>query len=242
MDLYNFFGITNTLFIFVSLYGVFSQLRTIWQRKKAASFTPAHCRQSTLTNMGTTTELLSLNQFSVSYLAYFSFFIYGYSIEPFNHYIVWPRLVATLLVGAILLELWRDRQTKTTLLVLLGAIVVLAAGMIGLVVGDTITDEGKIISTSIILIISLLIAQGYSHQIRLIIKSGSTGAVDLKMSQFILMMDISTICFALSMGLRTGWPLMVLAITSAITKLIIMSLFRWVRISDRARQRRTLSV
>jgi len=95
------------------------------------------------------------------------------------------------------------------------------------------------VSTIIILVISVLIAQGYYHQIRLIIKSGSTGAVDLKMSQFILMMDISTIAFALSMGVANGWPLMVLAITSGITKLIIMYLFKWVKVSPIAIQRRS---
>lgn len=218
MSSYNFFGAINTIFIFVSLYGVFSQVRTIWQRK--------HQRTH-----GGATELLSLNQFMVSYLAYFSFFIYGYSIEPFNHYIVWPRLLATFLVGIILYEIWLDRKTKASLAIILTALVSMLMGILGLIYGDTFIDEGRYVSTTIILIISVLIAQGYYHQIKLIIKSGSTGAVDLKMSQFILMMDISTIAFALSMGLANGWPLMVLAITSATTKLVIMYLFKWVKVS-----------
>ena len=64
-------------------------------------------------------------------------------------------------------------------------------------------------STSLILVISLLIAQGL-----LATKSAwsstrvKPGAVDKKMSQFILLMDISTIAFALSMGINTGWPLL----------------------------------
>ena len=77
------------------------------------------------------------------------------------------------------------------------------------------------------------------YQIRLIYSSGHTGAVDLKMSQFIFMMDISTIIFALSMGLADGWPLLVLAITSGVTKLIIMYLFRWVDKSPLAAKRRS---
>jgi len=225
MSVYDFFGTVNTVFIFVSLYGVLSQVRTIWHRKiKEGS--------------GGATELLSINQFTVSYLAYFSFFIYGYSIEPFNHYIVWPRLIATLLVGTILYEIWLDRKTKASFSVLVMAVFSLILGMTGLFYGDTFVDEGKTVSTIIILVISLLIAQGYYHQIKLIIKSGATGAIDLKMSQFIFMMDMSTIAFALSMGLDTGWPLMVLAITSGITKIIIMYLFKWVRVSPAAVQQR----
>ena len=225
MGAYNFFGTVNTLFIFISLFGVLSQLRLIWRRKQHVP-------------NGVATELLSINQFTVSYLAYFSFFIYGYSIEPFNHYIVWPRLVATLLVGAILYEIWLDRKTKSSFYMLLGALLFLFFGIIGLFFGGTYSDEGQYVSTTLILIISLLIAQGYYHQIKLILQSGSTGAVDLKMSQFIFMMDISTIAFALTMGLKIGWPLMVLAITSGITKIVIMYLFRWVQFSPQALLRR----
>lgn len=224
MSVYDFFGAVNTVFIFVSLYGVLSQLRTIWDRKNKKVSERA-------------TELLSVNQFTVSYLAYFSFFIYGYSIEPFNHYIVWPRFIAAALVAIILYEIWLDRRTKSAVssMVLVGFS--LTFGVIGLINSGTFVDEGKYVSTIIILVISLLIAQGYYHQIKLIIRSGATGAIDLKMSQFIFMMDISTIAFALSMGIKTGWPLMVLAITSAITKIIIMYLFKWVRVSPVAMQR-----
>lgn len=224
MDLYNIFGTLNTIFITVSLFGVYSQLRTVWQRKQMAP--------------SGSTELLSTNQFTVSYLAYLSFFIYGYSIEPFNHYIVWPRLVASILVTFILYEIWLDRRNRTSQITLSIALITLLIALLGLLLGNAIVDEGKVISTSIIIIVSALIAQGYFHQIRLIINTGKTGAVDLKMSQFILLMDISTIAFAFSMGLNLGWPLLVLAVTSAITKLIIMYLFHWVKVSETAKQRR----
>jgi len=62
------------------------------------------------------------------------------------------------------------------------------------------------------------------------------------MSQFILMMDVSTIAFALSMSLANGWPLLLLATVSGITKLIIMALFRWVATSNTAKARRDLLV
>ncbi len=229
MNTYLVFGAINTTFITVSLYGVFSQLRKIWARKEANN-----SRQGA-------TALLSLNQFSVSYFAYLSFFIYGYSIEPFNHFIVWPRLIASLLVLIILVEIYKDRKSTSALSSLLFSCVAFIIAICGLFAGETIVDQGRTISTTIILVVSALIAQGYYHQILLIVRSGSTGAVDLKMSQFILMMDISTIAFALSMGLKEGWPLMVLAITSAITKIIIMYLFKWVATSALALERRNVT-
>lgn len=227
MDFYDIAGTVNTVFIFVSLYGVFSQLRTIQRRKANSDYSVRP------------TELLSLNQLTVSYLAYLSFFVYGYSIAPFNHYIVWPRLIASLLVLQIIMEILLDRKSAKSAISFAVAAISLILAFVGLFFGQTISDEGKLISTTIILVVSVLIAQGYFHQIRLIYKSGSTGAVDLKMSQFIFMMDISTIVFALSMGLAEGWPLLMLAVTSGVTKLIIMYLFRWVDKSPLAAKRRS---
>ncbi len=226
MDYYNIAGTVNTAFIIVSWYGVFSQLRKIWKRKR------------TCDNNVRPTELLSLNQFTVSYLAYLSFFVYGYSIEPFNHYIVWPRLIASLLVLQIITEILLDRKSARSAISFAIAASSLILAFIGFIYGETISDQGKLLPTAIILVVSALIAQGYFYQIRLIVKSGHAGAVDLKMSQFIFMMDISTIVFALSMGIAESWPLLLLAATSGVTKLIIMYLFRWVEMSPLAAKRR----
>jgi len=228
---YQIFGTINTLFIFVSLYGVFLQLKKIWLRKSQGKAP------------GLVTDVLSTKQFLVSFLAYLSFFIYGYSIEPFNHFIVWPRLIASLFVLLILVEIWQDRKELQSLTSMSFAVIFFLLSMMGLLLSLFFNqlhfeDQGKQISITLILIISAFLAFGYYNQIKLIWQSGRTGAVELKMSQTILMMDVSTIAFALSMGLKNGWPLIVLAIVSGSTKIIIMYLFRWVRISDSAKNKR----
>ena len=217
MTHYNLFGTINTIFIFISLLGIYSQLKTVWHRKQVGSDESTH--------------LLSLNQFLVSFFAYYAFFIYGYSISPFNHYIVWPRLIATVLVGLILYEIWRDRQTRAAKISFASASVVFIVGIIGFFLGPNISTHSQIVSTVLIVVVTAFIAQGYYHQIRLIIKNRDTGAVDIRMSQFILMMDFSTIAFALSMGIKNGWPLLLLAVVSGTTKIIIMYLFRWVKVA-----------
>jgi hypothetical protein len=219
--MYQLAGSINTIMIFVSLLGVFAQLKLVWQRKKDAQLKP---------EIGRPTELLSLNQFSVSFLAYFSFFIHGYSISPFNHFIVWPRLIASLLVMWILFEIFRDRKTRSTQVVFGLSITCLLAGFVGLMFSGQIDGSSKTISTTLIVTITAFLAQGYYHQIKLIIQNRQTGAVAIRMSQFILLMDLSTIGFALTMPLGDSWPLMLLAVVSGITKLVIMYLFRWVRL------------
>ena len=226
-SLYAVAGSLNSLFIVVSLLGLWAQLQKIWRRKHDASLGP-----------GKTTDILSLNQFSVSFLAYCAFFVYGYSITPFNRYIVWPRLLASLIALGILFEIYRDRRCLASRKALLACALLLCAGLAGLAFGPTFSDEKRVISQSLIVGVTVLLAQGYAHQIRLIWRSGKTGAVSLKMSQFILAMDASTIFFACVMGLKTGWPLLLLACVSATTKLIIMWLFRWEKTSAAAHMKR----
>jgi hypothetical protein len=224
---YNLFGSINAILIFVSLYGVFLQLNKVWQRRN--------------NNKPKITEILSQNQFTMSFLAYFCFFIYGYSIQPFNHYIVWPRLISSILVLLILFEMWHDRRSKISLFCLIIAVMVLFCGAVGLLFHEVLSAHSKTASAIFIVSITILLAQGYTHQISLIIRSGKTGAIDIRMSQFIFMMDISTIAFATSMGVSNGWPLILLAVVSGVTKLIIMYLFRWVRLSPTAKTRSFLS-
>ncbi len=58
LTLYNLFGAINTLFIMISVLGVYSQLGTIWRRKHMAS------------EAARPTALLSLNQFTFRSQAY----------------------------------------------------------------------------------------------------------------------------------------------------------------------------
>jgi hypothetical protein len=224
---YNIFGSINTVFIIMSLYGIYAQLNKVWLRSRNGEKHP--------------TDVLSQNQFTVSFLAYFSFFVYGYSIEPFNHYIVWPRLAASLMVAAILFEMWKERRSLAALSSLILVSVSFMLGGVGLVLNETRYDESKNISTILILAVTVFLAQGYFHQIKLILKSGHTGAIDIRMSQFILLMDISTIAFSCAMGLKEGWPLLTLACVSGVTKLVIMYLFHWVKVSLTAKLRRSES-
>ncbi|MFZ3004137.1 MAG: hypothetical protein WA071_27745 [Undibacterium umbellatum] len=236
---YTLAGSLNSIFILISLYGIWSQVKMVGDRKAAA-------RTALGVNGSESekpTDLLSLNQFTVSFLAYCAFFVYGYSIRPFNHFIVWPRMIAAMLILVLLWEIYTDRKTRLAFASSMMAAVIMLLALSGLMISrvfdGTFIDEGRKVSQSLIVLVTLFLAQGYAHQISLIWKSGKTGAVSLKMSQFILAMDVTTILFAFAMGLQTGWPLLFLATVSAITKMAIMYLFTWVEFSPRARRRRS---
>src|SRR6185369_7123272 len=107
-----------------------------------------------------------------------------------------------------------------------------------LLLNPPIMAWGRRISQALIAGVTVVLAQGYLHQIVLIRQSGQTGAVSLRLHQFFFLKDASTIAFALAMGLASGWPILLLSSVSGITKLATMWHFRWARLSPTAQQRR----
>jgi hypothetical protein len=109
------------------------------------------------------------------------------------------------------------------------ATVLALAGLAGLAFAPVVADDARRLSQLLIVAITVLLVQGNVHQIALIWRSGRTGAVSIRMNQFFLTMDASGILFGLAMGIGSGWPLILLAAGSALPKLVILWLFRWVR-------------
>jgi len=226
---YHLFGTLSTLFYLLSLTGILLQLRLIQRRKVQDVIRPT---------AGFATNILSLNQFTVGFLAYYAFFIYGFSIDPFNHYLVWPRLVAMLLTLWILYEIFIDRKNRSSSVVLICCGFLTFIGVIALCLGSPLMTASRSLSQLLAVVVSVLLAQGYVHQIVMVRKNGQTGAVSKQMHQFILLKDIFTVIFGFVMGLADGWPLILLCGTSLLTKIAILWQFRWARTSPVALSRR----
>ncbi len=102
---YHLTGAISTFFFLLTLAGLCAQLRIVWRRKQAWKDDRSGGERPT--------AILSLNQFAMSFLAFLSYFVYGFCLERFNHYLVWPRLVALILVLIILYEIASDRRGWT---------------------------------------------------------------------------------------------------------------------------------
>lgn len=215
--MYQITGSLNAAMMMLGLLGLWLQLKMIWQRKADPT-------------IDSSTDLLSINQFFAAFLAYWSFFIHGYAMAPLNHFIIWPRLLAALLVIVILFEIFRDRSNRRSLATFILCSLALLAGITGLLIDRSLLALDPQASAIMIVAVTLFLGQGYYHQIRVILKNGETGAIALRMNQFIALKDLSTITFALTMKLENSWPLILLASVSGSTKLVIMYLFRWVRL------------
>ncbi|TKB54939.1 hypothetical protein [Ferrimonas aestuarii] len=208
MTLLDLAGSLHSLLTLVSLVGVWAQLRTIYQRR-------AQGQEGS--------QLLSLNQFSVGFFGYWSFFVYGFSLSPANHYLIWPRLTAALLMVAIIFNIHRDRRTSASLTMTIMTVACTLASLGAFAFGGAyIEDGGRWIATGLLLTISALLAQGYWHQIKQVIRHKQVGAINPRMSQLILAMDASTLLLVFAMGWQQGWPLAILASTSALTKIVLL--------------------
>lgn len=244
---YHITGAISVLFFSLCLIGIWAQISTIRRRKREmldwqSSAVAAEIAVDPIPDIDLPvrpTSVLSLNQFFASFLAFYSFLVYGICIEPFNHYLVWTRLIATSLVMLILYEIWHDRRRlvaavalATSLLLMLVAVGMLVIG------GNRVADEGRWIATILAVFAAGVQAQGLTHQVVRIRRSGRTGAVSLKMHQLTTLKDLSTIGFAATMPIGAGWPLMLVSGTGATVKTVVMWHFGWVRRSPIAAMRR----
>ncbi|MCB0333350.1 MAG: hypothetical protein KDD55_07610 [Bdellovibrionales bacterium] len=220
-------GAISSFFFLLSLVGLYSQI----QKMKDIEASGKELRSS---------AVLSLNQFTVAFLAYFGFFIYGGSLRPINHYLMWPRLGAILLVLIILWKIYNDRRDFTSCISFFTLVGVFIFGVSFLTLSPSVEPVGRASSQLLIIVVSVLLAQGYAHQIWRIRLAGSTGAISWQMHLLTLLKDLSMLAFALTMPWSDGWPLYLLAAVSGVTKVIILWHFGWAERSDLAKKRRRI--
>jgi hypothetical protein len=227
---YHVTGLISAAIFLLTLGGISAQLAKIWRRKRELAEGAGRGERPT--------AVLSINQFVSSFLAFFSFFVYGACLDPLNHYLVWPRLAAALLTLAVLLEIARDRRNAVATAAFTTCAVLLAGASAVLALLPSAAVWGKTFSQGLILVITVILAQGYLHQVWLIRQTGTTGGISAAFHQLFLWKDISTVAFGLAMGVSAGWPILLLSSVSAATKIITLWHFRWVRKSPTARERR----
>ncbi len=225
---YHLSGATAAAAFLLTVLGEMFQLRKVWRRRheQAAGRLPGELP----------TAVLSLNQVLSVFLACFAFFLYALSLTPVNHYLGWPRFVATIPALMLLREIVRDRPGAGVRAVYFAAIGLMAGAPLVLWCKPW-TNAGALAAQGLVIAATVVLAQGYTHQIMLIRRSGRTGAVSLRFHQCVLASGLSTVAFGLVMGLEHGWPLVLLASVSAVLKMATLWHFRWVRVSPLAASR-----
>lgn len=212
MTYYHLSGALNAGLFVLALGGLVFQLLEIRARRGGSAAAAS----------GQATAILSLNYFVTSFLAYFAFFVYGFSITPFNDYLVWPRLLGCVLALMVMLEIARDRRTALGAGIAAGAASMLTGGIALLIGGGRFGGLARLGPQFLSVLATVLIAQSLVHQILLVRRAGHSGAVSWSLHLLTLIKDLSTAAFGASMGLLLGWPLIVMGGVSAGLKLVLL--------------------
>src|SRR5256714_4753576 len=140
---YHITGLISAAIFLLTVGGLWSQLRFIFERKRTiASGDPAH----------RPTAILSLNQFVSSFLAFFSFVLYGACLQRFNHYLVWPRFLACLLTLAVLCEMMRDRRDGLSIAAFSACLGLLVAGPAVLLFNPRAAGSGEVLLQGVVVV------------------------------------------------------------------------------------------
>ncbi|WP_340677514.1 hypothetical protein [Paraglaciecola sp.] len=189
---YHLLGWLSSVVFLLTWYGLLHQILQITKAKS---------------DTGTASQSLSINQFSSSFFAFYANFIFGLSLQDFNHYLVWTRLGALLLLLIILWKIWTDRQSPTSYFAFFGAAIAIVLGFVAMLFRPfpalaTFSTNGFMV------VVALILVQGTVHQWLVIRKEKTIGALSESMILSIIVKDISTLAFALTMPFTAAWPLL----------------------------------
>jgi hypothetical protein len=228
---YHAAGLVSAVFSCLALTGLVMQLVLIRQRKR-------------LTEAGELlnerpTAVLSVNRFMTSFLAYYSFLVFGAIQQPFNNYLVWPRLGGILLTLAVLFELMVDRRQKRVASAFTFCAILAVGGILLIILRPPITPLSDRASKLLICLVTVIFLQGGLAQLRNIRTTGRTGGLSIALHMAFLAKDVGTAIFAIAMGLQKGWPVLLLSSVSMGVQIATLWHFRWVQTSPKAKRRRS---
>lgn len=189
---YHLLGWFSSLVFVFTWYGLAHQIVKIAHAKKH-------------TNLPS--QSLSINQFSSSFFAFYANFIFGLSAINFNHYLVWTRLGALLLLLVILAYIWQTRRSFLSLFVFSAAAIAVVLGLVAMHFRP-FPALATYASNSFVVIVALILVQGTVHQWLVIKQENTIGSLSESMFLSIILKDISTLVFALTMPFTVAWPLL----------------------------------
>ena len=215
---FHFFGILNAVLFLFTWYGLFHQFQMLRTQRQVATQGFTHS--------------LSSQQFITSFAAFFAIFFFGLTSVEFNHYLVWTRLGALLLLAAILFEIHLDRKSTASRATFALTPIALAIGFLLMLLRPLPFVIS--ISADILLIFMLFVlAYGTIHQIRLLQHSKKV-PLSKRLLSSLLLKDFSTIAFGLTMPLDIAWPLLLLNGSSFLLRGYLLILLIRLSGSDRS--------
>jgi uncharacterized protein with PQ loop repeat len=212
---YHITGSVQALIFFFSLAALLVQANAIRARKQVSAVNKS---------IGST-DVLSINLILSSFCAFFSYLLYGASLERFNYYLVLTRVPACLITIYLVFEISLDRKTLWSRVCFWGCSVAFAGVCVALAIDQGSFQGFHRILSNFVVVCGVLMLQGQAHQIFSIVRAKSTGAISFRARFLNVLKDLSTVLFAVAMGVRDGWPIILVNGVNAIMTLIVLRSF-----------------
>ena len=201
--LYHILGFASAALFLLTWLGLWSQIKAMARSQVVVDNDANHS--------------LSLNQFGSSYFAFFSIFLFGISVEPFNHYLVWTRFGALILTLIIIWKIWEHRRTRLCAAVTTLALFALIGGTLSIAFRP-FPALAQLGANTLMLAVTVVLFQGSLHQWLVLQRRQKVGSLSFSLFKNILIKDVSTLLFGLTMPLSQSWPLLILNGTSVVMR------------------------
>ncbi|MGE9292785.1 MAG: hypothetical protein ACQKBW_04165 [Puniceicoccales bacterium] len=217
MSSYHITGIISALLSILASAGLATQVRLLWKRHRER-------QEGQFISEG-----LSLNRFVTSFIVFLALFTYGGLLNPFNHYLAWPRVLGIFLVLLILWIIFRDRQCRGSGWAFIGCLCAFLVSVLVIAFGRPIENPNPVVLPSLVVVVSLLYLQGGIIQMQMIRRLRKTGSLSQGMHLLFVLKDVSLVTFAIAMGARDGWPILFTCAIGLTVNVGTLWCFRWVR-------------
>jgi hypothetical protein len=219
MTSYYFWGLVSSAFFLSSIPAIAHQLKVI--RKRRALKTSGELNDPV-------TQSISLNQIASSYWAVYSFFLFGLACESPDLFLVLPRAVVGILLYLVIFELFRDRRSlRAKFVFTLCSISIITAVFLAL--SELRATIGtQTVSTGIVCLSTLLLAQGNIAQYLALKRSGKRGAVSFPMHLVLYAKDFTGMMFGLQLG-SSAWAIVLMHVSNLIMRAPVIYIYLRIR-------------
>jgi hypothetical protein len=212
MPIYHITGIISALLSVLASAGLATQGLLLIKRRRAGIYNFS--------------EGLSINRFMTSYLLFLALFTYGSLLNPFNHYLAWPRFLGVLLGLSIILLVFMDRRCPYSAAALVTCLLAVTVSVLIILLERPIHPSPYVLPL-LLISVSALYLLGGAFQIRLILRQQSVGGLSLEMHYLFVIKDLSLAIFAIVMGLHDGWPVLIVCASGLTVNLATLKCFYW---------------